>query len=195
MKLEGVTWEAGGTTDFGLLRFLPDELKELIEPSGGFILHHGAIHFRGCTHDPEWNNLRMVSWGDHSLKYLYRSVDVDDIPFAQDQVGDQYLLRGDEVFHLNAETGEAARFAKCLTEFLEGIDEDIEAYLNVSLRHRLMPGQALHAYPPFCVAESSGGQSSLKPVSVVELLRFHADFARQIAEIPDGGQIEIQVVD
>jgi hypothetical protein len=195
MKLKGITWEAGGSTDMALLGFLPEELREIIEPTGGVILHHGAIHFRGCTFTPGWNSLRPIYHGKQSLKTLYPAVGVDDVPFAQDQCGDQYLLRGVEVMHLAAETGEIARFAGCLTEFMDGIRADIEDYLNVSLSHRLQPGQGLHAHPPFCVKESAGGASSLKPVSIVELIQFHADLARQIADVSDGGTIEFQIVD
>jgi hypothetical protein len=195
MILKGITWQAGGTTDHVLLGFLPEELRELIGPSGGFILHHGAIHFRGCSDEPEWNCLRTLYHGAGSIRTLYPHLDVDDIPFAQDQLGDQYLLRGVEVIRLDAETGEQTRFAKCLHEFVSGIEDGIEDYLNVSLRHRLEPGQALHAYPPFCTVESGLDGSSLAPVSCMELLRFHADFARQIAGMPDGSQYRVEVVE
>jgi hypothetical protein len=195
MKLNGITWEAGGSTDMVLLGFLPEELGEIIEPTGGFILHNGAIHFRGCTFEPGWNSLRPIYHGNHSLKTLYPAVDVDDVPFAQDQLGDQYLLRGVEVMHLDAETGEVKRFARCLTEFMDGIQADIEDYLNVSLSHRLLPGQGLHAHPPFCVKESAGGASSLRAVPITELIHFHADLARQIADVPDGGKMQFQIVD
>jgi hypothetical protein len=194
MQLNGITWEAGGSTDMALLGFLPQQLRDIIEPTGGFILHHGAIHFRGCAFNPEWNSLRPIYHGKHSLKTLYPAIDVDDVPFAQDQFGDQYLLRGVEVMHLSAETGEIGGFARCLTEFMDGIGADIEAYLSVSLSHRLEPGQGLHAHPPFCVKESAG-VPSLRPVGIAELIQFHADLARQIAGVPDGGTFRFQIVD
>ena len=177
-----------------MLSFLPQELRDVIEPTGGFILHHGAIHFRGCTTDPEWNSLLSIYHGEHSLKTLYPAVDVDDIPFAQDQFGDQFLLRGTQVMQLEAETGEIRLFARYLTEFTDGISADIEDYLNVSLSHRLEPGQGLHASPPFCIKESAS-VSSLRPVPIAELIEFHADLALQIADIPDGGMLRFQVVD
>ena len=195
MNLNGITWEAGGSTDTVLLGFLPEELRDIIEPTGGFILHHGAIHFRGCTFEPAWNSLRPIYHGNQSLKTLYPTVDIDDVPFAQDQLGDQYLLRGVEVVHLDAETGEIKRFARCLTEFVDGIQADIEDYLNVSLSHRLMPGQGLHASPPFCVSDPLGGRSSLRAIPILELIQFHADLARQIADVPEGGTIQFSVVD
>ncbi|WAC18698.1 hypothetical protein OVA24_15825 [Luteolibacter sp. SL250] len=195
MKPNGITWEAGGSTDETSLRSLPDELRKIIEPTGGFILHHGAIHFRGCTAAPDWNSLRLASWGGQSLSHLYPAVDVDDIPFAQDQFGDQYLLRGNEVMLLDAETGVVRKFARCLTEFMDGIEADIEGYLNVGLEHHLQPGQGFLAYPPFCVKESEGGASSFKAVPMDELIRFHADLARQIADLPDGGTLEFEMTD
>ncbi|MBX3739546.1 MAG: hypothetical protein KF712_01040 [Akkermansiaceae bacterium] len=195
MKPTDITWEAGGSTDETFLRSLPDELREIIEPTGGFILHYGAIHFRGCADEPDWNSLLLASRSGRSMMHLYPAVDVDDIPFAQDQFGDQYLLRGVEVMRLDAETGTISVFARCLTEFMDGIEADIEGYLNVGLEHRLQPGQGFLAYPPFCMAESRGGTSSFKAVPMDELIRFHADLARQIADLPDGGEIRFEMTD
>jgi len=109
-------------------------------------------------------------------------------------MGDQYLLRGEEVFRLNAETGEVDRFAADLESFLAGINGDIADYLNVGLDHQLEPGFLLHAYPPFCMAESGEG-ASLRPASSGELILFHAALAAQIRNVPDSGKVVITVTD
>ncbi|SKB02084.1 hypothetical protein SAMN02745166_03537 [Prosthecobacter debontii] len=162
----------------------------MIAHPAGFILRYGAIHFRGCVDQPDWHSLRKAWYGDHSFHRLYPSVFETDIPFAQDQMGDQYLLRSEEVFRLDAETGKVDRFASDLESFMAGIDGDIAAYLNVGLDHQLEPGFLLLAYPPFCMAESSGG-ASLRPVPSGELILFHADLAAQIRDVPDGGKVII----
>jgi hypothetical protein len=194
MNFSNITWEAGGTTDEAMLDGLPQEIQSLIAASGGFIVHHGAIHFRGCTLEPTWNSLRDVYWGDKSLKTKYPRLDVDDIPFAHDQVGDFYIWRNTEIFHLDAETGDASKFEDSLDTFTKNIESNIEDYLNVSLDRKLEPGRLLHAYPPFCTAEAAQGVS-FRDVPAEELFEFHADFSRQIGSLPEGAKFNIEVTD
>lgn len=52
----------------------------------------------------------------------------------------------------------------------------------------LKPGQLIHVYPPLCTKEASSG-ISVRAVPTEELTAFHADFAGQIADLPDGSQI------
>jgi hypothetical protein len=54
------------------------------------------------------------------------------------------------------------------------------------------PGELLLAYPPFVCRESGAG-AHLKPVPANEVIRFHADLARQIRDVPDGGQIQFKL--
>jgi hypothetical protein len=183
------TWEGGDSDDKELLDELPADLRAVITNPNGFILHHGAIHFRGCMKQPAWHSLREAWCGDHAFHRLYKGILESDVPFAQDQVGDQYFLRGKEVFRLDAETGDVSRFEADLESFLAGIADDIAEYLNVGLDHQLQPGFLLQAYPPFCVAESGHG-TSLRPVPAKELILFHADLASQISHVPDGGKIQ-----
>ena len=186
------TWEGGDSDDKELLDELPAELRAVIANLNGFIVHHGAIHFRGCVEQPAWHSLREAWHGPHAFHRLYPGILETDVPFAQDQVGDQYLLRGKEVFHLDAETGEVGRFDADLESFLSGIADDIAEYLNVGLDHQLPPGFLLHAHPPFCVAESGQG-TSLRPVPAKELILFHADLASQIRDVPDGAKVKFTV--
>ena len=109
-------------------------------------------------------------------------------------MGDQYLLRGNEVFRLDAETGDVSRFASDLEMFLAGIASDITEYLNVGFDHEIPPGRLLHAHPPFCMAESGRG-ASLRAVPAGELSLFHADLARQMRDMPDGGKVTFTVTD
>lgn len=194
MNPEHRTWVGGDSDDQVLLGELPDDLRSVIASPAGFILHHGAIHFRGCVSRPEWHSLREAWHGERAFHRLYPGVFETDIPFAQDQMGDQYLLRGNVVFRLDAETGDVSRFASDLETFLAGIGDDITEYLNVGLDHELPPGRLLHAHPPFCMAESGRG-ASLRAVPADELILFHADLARQIRDVPDGGKVTFTVTE
>lgn len=194
MKLSNITWKEPEADDLELLSKLPSDLKNFLEMCNGCIIHNGALHIRGLSQKPSWHSLREAWLGKNSFTSLYEKIRPEDIPFAQDQMGDQYLLRDGRILLLSAETGDTEEFASSLTEFFENVEEDIEEYLNVGLDYPLEPGKLIHAYPPFCTQESGDG-SSLKPVSAEELILFHADFAKQISKLDDGEQIKITFTD
>jgi hypothetical protein len=177
-----------------LLPELPAELRGLLTDINGFILHDGALHVRGASTMPEWHSLRSAWLGPQSFSALYPEVLGSDIPFAQDQLGDQFLLRDGAVLRLSAETGEMHQLAESLTAFFKQVELSIEDFLNVGLNHKMQPGQLLHAYPPFCCQESGAG-ASLEPLPAAEVILFHADLARQIRDLPEGTLIRFKVVD
>jgi len=74
---------------------------------------------RGARSSPEWHSLREVWKGEAALHTLYADVRPSDVPFAQDCVGDQFLLRDGEGVRLEAETGELSLFAPGLASFSE----------------------------------------------------------------------------
>jgi hypothetical protein len=191
--MNGITWRGESIDDVELLPKLPRELTHLLTDTNGFILHHGALHVRGASLAPGWHSLRRALEGQDAFHSLYETVHASDIPFAEDQCGDQFLLRSDEVFRLVAETGEVERLARSLEEFLSRVNQDIEGFLNVGLSHTLEPGQLLLAYPPFCVEQSD--TPSLGAVPAHEAIQIHAELARQIRDLPEGGKIKFRLTD
>lgn len=191
--IPGITWRGERIEDVEILSELPSELTMILQEVNGFILHQGAVHFRGACLKPEWHSLRAAWRGPNAFHVLYDEVRPTDIPFAQDQLGDQFLIRDGVVLRLCGETGEVGRVADSLEHFLSKVRSDIEGFLNVGLHQVLEPGQILHAYPPFCMRESAEGVS-LRPVPATEAILFHADLAKQIRDVPDG-KIEFKVSD
>lgn len=194
MKMSGITWKGDSIDDAELLRELPSELTQILRDMNGFILHNGALHVRGASVAPEWHSLRAALRGPTALHTLYENVHVTDIPFAQDLLGDQFLLRSGQVYKLSSETGDVQPLIGNLDDFFRNVDEDIETFLNVDQDHILQPGQLLMAFPPF-VVRTSDGSVSLKPIDAGELILFHANLAKQIRDVPDGGSIEFKVTD
>ena len=192
MRIAGITWKGNSIEDVEILRELPSDLVHLLTEANGFILHEGALHVRGACLTPAWHSLRAAWKGSHAFHLLYNDLVPSDIPFAQDQVGDQFLLREGAVHRLSAETGELEHMADNLQEFFANVGADIERFLNVGLSHTLEPGQLLQASPPFCLRESASG-SSLAAAPAWDLILFHADLARQIRDVPDGTRVEIKV--
>ncbi|MEM8883022.1 MAG: hypothetical protein AAGD14_03045 [Planctomycetota bacterium] len=175
---------------------IPKELEALLDERDGYV--EGALHVRGRAAEPAWHSLEEVWKGEHALHRLYRHVKPTDVPFAQDCLGDQFLLRDGAVHRLEAETGDIEQLADDLGAFLAMAAEDPQAILGSDwievLEKRggkLEPGQSIHVYPPFVAKESEDGVT-LNPIDTLELLRWHADFARQIEDVADGESIEIE---
>lgn len=188
MKITGVTWSGPDIDDPELIDRLPPLLGRILRQANGIILHSGALHLFGACHAPDWHSLRHRWEGDHSLAKLYPEVRVTDVPFAEDQLGDQFLFRDERIIRLNAETGEISDKESSLELFLERAFANPEEYLNVSLSHRMDPGQLLFAWPPFFLEGSNNAKLQACPAGKV--LQFHADIARQITSVPDGEKVQ-----
>lgn len=193
MNIPDITWQCPSIDDIDIIRALPQELVTILGEINGFIVHEGAAHVRGACLAPEWHSLRTAMHGPQAFHHLYADVLPTDIPFAQDQVGDQFLLRRGTVCRLAAETGQIEPFCANLRGFLVGMQSNLEEFFNVGLSYQLEPGELLLASPPFCLKESA--RASLRPCPASQVILFHADFARQIRDIPDGEKIEIKFTD
>jgi hypothetical protein len=201
MQLESVTFVGPALEpDPELFGALPSNLRSLLEQLNGFILYEGGLHVRGVCKNPEWHGLRTVMYGESALHRLYPALRTTDVPFAQDCVADQYVLRDRIVSKLEAETGTLLPLALTLPAFFEAIQANPIEFLGMQplLRHEqesgaLQPGQVLHVYPPFCTREAADGVS-LKAVPVAEAIAFLADFAHMIGGLSEGEQFRVRVV-
>ena len=191
MELAGLIFTGPPADDPEIHAALPADLGRLLGEINGFVQFQGGLHVRGICAEPEWHSLQQVWTGARPLHILYDEVRPDDVPFAQDCVGDQFLLRGGEVVRLLAETGELEELAVDLEGFLTAANADPVGYLSLEPLLQVLnegtalePGQLILAYPPFCTEEAAEGVS-LRAVPAEELLSFHADLAAQTGG--DGG--------
>ncbi len=185
--------------DAALIAALPDNLVALLRQINGFIVLEGALHVRGVCRSPEWHGLAPVMAGPKALHALYPAVLPTDVPFAQDCVADQYLLRQRKVFKLEAETGTLVALNLSLPEFFAAVHADPLGFLAMQplLQFQqvggfLQPGQVLQVYPPFCTQEASKGVA-LSPVPASAALAFLADFARQTSTLSEGQAFSVKV--
>jgi len=165
----------------------------------GIIAFNGGLHIRGYVSSPDWHSLQNAWKGDDAFYKLYDEVEETDIPFGQDCLGDQFLLRDNVVFQLSAETGDLENLNLTFGQFLkEAMTDPMEFLLLQPLQQfmneggQLNPGELLNVYPPLCTKESADGVS-LKNIPTSERISFLADFARQLKELPDGQRIEIKI--
>ncbi len=199
MQITNVTFRGPPIDDEAVLDQLPENLRLLLKSVNGFIQHRGGLHVRGACLEPQWHSLRSALEGDSALHALYPSVQRSDVPFAQDCVGDQFLLRGGSVYRLSAETGEIDLLAPSLTDFFASAAADPVKFLGLQplmqLEQdggKLEPGELIHAYPPFCTEEAASGVS-LKAVPASQVMTFHAKLAAMLPG--DGQKLEIKWID
>lgn len=201
MQLQHVTFTGPPLDDGEVLDRLPANLVKLLRQINGFIQFHGGLHVRGACREPDWHSLRDAWDGEAAFWRLYPEVQRADVPFAEDCMGNQFLLRDGVAHKLAAETGEVESLGVGLREFFEAVAADPIEYLSL---HPLLQfqrdggscglGQLLAAFPPFCTKESAAGVS-LAAISAGERRRFLADLAAQLRDVPEGGKIDFRVVD
>jgi len=182
-----------------LLAQLPADLQRRLHEVNGYVTCAGGLHVRGACSAPEWHSLRAAWLGESSIQRLFPTVLTDDVPWAEDALGDQFLLRDGIVHRLEAETGHIESLAVDLAGFEERVRADPLEYLRLApleQYHReggaLRPGQLLSVYPPYCVAESAQGVS-LRAIATADRLLWLSTLAREVGSLPDGAQLRIEI--
>lgn len=189
MNLEFINYKGDEISNKEILLKLPTDLQNLLKEINGFTAFDGGLHIRGIVNIPEWHSLEKVWFGDFALHDMFSTLKESDIPFGQDCLEDQYVLRNKKVWHLSSETDELEKLDMSLNEFLLKAEENPTDFLSLQplLKFleeggKLEKGQLLSVYPPFCTKETAEG-ISLKAISMFDRLIFLADFAKQIKKL------------
>ncbi|HEV2880278.1 MAG TPA: hypothetical protein VGX24_03135 [Pyrinomonadaceae bacterium] len=196
---EGLTYEGSDISDHEVFEKLHAEHQRLLLGTNGFILFDGGLHVRGAVEIPDWHSLAHVWSGDFALYKLFPALDESDVPFGQDCLGDQFVLRQNVVHKLDAELGQLESLDMSLEVFLAHARKNPVEFLSLQPLLQffddggvLKPGQLLSVYPPFVTKESENGVS-LEAVSMFDRIRFLADFARQVSGLGEGTKIDLTV--
>jgi hypothetical protein len=165
---------------------LPSPLQSILAHTNGLIAYRGGFHLRGAVTAPSWHGIAPMWDGELSLHRSYDAVQPDDIPFAQDGLGDQYLLRDETVHRLWSETGDVVSLGIGFVHFLHRIQavpyqslniQPFQAFLDAG--GVLKPGQLLRSDPPFCLRKQEE-TVSLAAVEVTERLVTLAALSRTL---------------
>jgi hypothetical protein len=199
--LPGLIYTGTAPSDPGLLSALPEELRGRLRETNGVVAFRGGLHVRGAVDGPKWHSLAAAWRGEEAFHHHYRSLTPDDIPFAEDALGDQFFLRGAEVWKLMSETDDANQISASLDGFLASCEADPVAFLLLEPLLRveqddgpLKPGQLINAYPPFCTSQAADGVS-LRAIPAEEQLSFLRHISATFRDLPDGASVDFKVVD
>lgn len=169
----------------------PPPLAAVLRKRNGWLTADG-LHVRGVCLEPRWHSLDFA-WRKEAFhrRYTLRRMDV---PFAQNCVGDQFVLREQRVHRLWAETGHLDDLACDLPTFLGNPGAHLETRYLELLGRPLEPGQLLSVYPFRCSAQAEAGVS-VRAIPALEVIAFNADLYRQIGDLPRGTRIQVKITE
>lgn len=187
MEFKGVIYqEQQGITDEEIFEYVPDDLAEFYEEINGIVAFQGGLQIRGCVREPKWNSLYEAWKGEKALYKTYENLYEDDVPFAQDCMGDQYFLREEIVWMLEAETGEIHDLE---IDFFDFIDEAIEDPVEFLSLHPLVqylsedgdmgPGELLSCMPPLSEDVPEDTEYVIKTIPTQERLDWLAEYYKK----------------
>jgi hypothetical protein len=195
----GATLDDGSIADLALIDQLPSALQDVLRQVNGLVAFRGGFHLRGAVSAPPWHSLRLALEGPDAIHALFPAVRATDIPFAQDALGEQFLLRDEQVWRLSAEVNELEPLGQSLGEFLEEISFDPDSLgLQPLLRFEseggsLAPGQLLSVYPPYVMDTKSPQERSFRAVAMQDRLRFLSQLAAHVSGLPDGAPVRLEI--
>jgi len=185
--------------DAPILERLPPEYRNLLARTNGYVAYHGGLHVRGACLAPPWHSLRTAWDGERALHRLYPAIAPADVPFAEDALGDQYILRAGVVHRLSGETGELEALGVDLATFDAAVRADPVEYLNLGPLEAfraeggaLQPGELLSVYPPYCV-DAGDHLRSFRAIPAADRLGFLASLAAQLRDLPDGAAVKFDI--
>ncbi len=91
MKLDAISFVGPPIDDIEVMQWLPANLQGLLKQINGFIQFGGGLHIRGACRQPTWHSIGWSWQGDKAFHRRYSAVSANDVPFAQDCLGDQKI--------------------------------------------------------------------------------------------------------
>lgn len=176
------------------------DLVALLGEKNGFYAFESALHvFPYRSFDVE---MGLLEWNASGLWVNeYRGMASEAVFFAEDIFGGQFCIKQDGIFSFDPETAIFEHLAPNLDRWAKLIMEDYEYLTGYPLAHKwqqsqgiLASGKRLIPKVPFVM----GGDFSvdnLYAIDAVKAMRFRANLAIQIKELPDGAPIQWRLED
>ncbi len=175
-------------------------VDELLGRRNGFYAFAGALHVRSAT--TSGAEIGLADWNDPALwRSGYGALGDEWCCFAEDAFGGQFACRDSAVATFDPESGEVEMMATGIEDWADQMLQNHEVLTGwplaqawQALNGSLATGRRLIPKIPFVL----GGEfviENLYDADTVLSLRYRADIAQQIAKVPDGTTVQLQVVD
>jgi hypothetical protein len=177
------------------------DLAGLLEKRNGFFAFESALHVLPSRPVPA-GVMSVQAWNEPDLwRDAYDSAAEGCYFFAEDAFGSQFAMRDSRIVSFNPETGVVDQLTESLEDWAERLLEDYEVLTGFPVAHawqekngRLPVDQRLLPKHPFVL----GGPftvENLHAVDAVHGMRFRAELAKQIGNLPDGTRVNLKLVD
>lgn len=173
VEFKGIIYINHEIQDTGVYDLLPPEMQDFYDEINGLVAYNGGFQIRGCGTGPTWNSLDEAWKGENAFHKTYTNLSPEDIPFAQDCMGDQFVFRAGSVWHLLTETGELDDLELEFDEFIDEVTEDPIEFLALypllefmEAGNDLEPGELIVPNRPFTVESDVEYTFTKAPVQV-----------------------------
>ena len=172
-EFKGIIYINQEIDNMELLELLPPDMKLFYQEVNGLVAYNGGFQIRGIGTQPSWNSLEEAWNGANAFHKTYPNLSPDDIPFAQDCLGDQYVYRAGSIWQLLTETGELDDLELDFDEFIDEVTEDPVEFLALyplldylDNGNELDPGELLVPSIPFSVETEEEYTFTKQPADV-----------------------------
>lgn len=179
---------------------LADDLLRMLCQRNGFYALESALHVFP-THSSQ-QEIGLDDWNENVLwRNAYKEFADGCLFFAEDVFGGQFCIKENQVYTFDPETGALDYLADDIEGWAKAIIGDYEVLTGYTLAHQwqkqngqIPAKKRLLPKMPF-VAGGEFNLDNLYLVDAVEGMKFRADIANQIKDLPDGAQITFNVTD
>jgi hypothetical protein len=183
--------------DMYVLDFIDDALyhRFMVQTNGGFFFNRSLLIY-GLGDVPAYASFVDINLLVNSVYNTFAS---KAHFFACDFLGNQFAFLDKEVHLLNIETGQFELVAANFSQWLTALSDHLDYYTGQSLlRGWEQQFKQLSAEKRLCpkVPFSMGGQYSIHnlfSVNVEEMIKYNADIASQIYNLPDGTELKLKL--
>ncbi|WP_067583472.1 SMI1/KNR4 family protein [Endozoicomonas ascidiicola] len=176
------------------------ELESLLSCKNGFFAFEGALRVFSSKKNEFSESLDV--WNSPELwRSSYVGLADGCVFFAEDIFGGQFCIKNGNVYSFDPETGDLAFISRSIEGWADEVLSDYEVITGSPIAHQwqeangvLSHGQRLMPKVPFvCGGEFDIG--NLLAVNVVTGMKSRANLAVQIRDMPDGAQIQFNIIE
>jgi hypothetical protein len=197
--LLGIASEPTGPENGAIDSSIPSDLMNLLTLRNGFFAFESALEVFPLS-DSELS-YTVSKWNEEgNWRKCYHDLMPDGICFAQDVFGGQFIY-ANSILRFDPETALSENFAASIDQWATLIMTDYEYLLGYPIAREW---QAVNGQIPFFhrlvpkipfVLGGEYGLDNLVSMETAKSMRFRADLALQIKNLPDGAEIVFKIVD